>query len=151
MRSARRSTRFPSRSAAVRSPTLFFAMVDTAHFWRDPQDEAARQRAAMWTASHGSAPRAAEPSGRVDGHAAARPARWSGTTEVEDTTRRTAGRKREAGAAVDAIVGACSEGEPTSNKAANCRYFADRGCQVPREAEGKVGEWSDELLLSQPS
>ncbi|GJM92853.1 hypothetical protein PR202_ga09359 [Eleusine coracana subsp. coracana] len=111
LRSARRSTRFPSRSAAVRSPTLFFAIVATARVPRDPHDDTARQRAATWIASRGSAPLAAEPSDRAGGHAATRPARRSGTAGVEGNARRMAGRtrEREDGAAAHNIVSECGE------------------------------------------
>ncbi|BAS74790.1 Os01g0800250, partial [Oryza sativa Japonica Group] len=79
LRSARKSTRFPSRSAAARSPTLFFAIVATARARRLPADaEAARRRDETWIASRGSVPRAAKPSERAVGHGEATPARGSG-------------------------------------------------------------------------
>ena len=109
LRSARTSTRFPSRSAAARSPTLFLAIVAAARVPR-PADDAERQREATWIASHGSAPALAprewEPSDRSGGHAAARPVRRSvAPGPAEATARRTAGRAREkeAGANADAI------------------------------------------------
>jgi hypothetical protein len=119
LRSARRSTRFPSRSAAVRSPTLFFAIVATARV--------SRGDAATWTTRCGSEPREAEHSDRADGQAAATPARRSGTAPVEATARKKAGRarEREAGAAANAIVSECGEEELLplpfcGGKVANC-------------------------------
>lgn len=108
LRSARRSTRFPSRSAAARSPTLFLAIVAAARVPCPAPDDAERQREATWIASRGSAPafREWDSGDRSGGHAAARPARGSvAPGPAEATARRAAGRarKKEAGANADAI------------------------------------------------
>jgi hypothetical protein len=107
LRSARTSTRFPSRSAAVRSPTLFLVIVAAARVPR-PVDDAERQRKTTWIASRGSAPalRQSEPSDRSGGHAVARPARRNiAAGPVEFTGRRAArrAREKEAGTNADAI------------------------------------------------
>ncbi|GJN31586.1 hypothetical protein PR202_gb20001 [Eleusine coracana subsp. coracana] len=76
LRSVCRSTCFPSRSAMVRSSTVFFTIAAMTHVPRDPQGIVAWQHATTWIASHG-------------------PARWSGTVEVESNARRTARWTRE--------------------------------------------------------
>jgi hypothetical protein len=101
LRSARTKTRFPSRSASVSSPTLFFAMVAMA---RVPRPEnACRHRDATWTASRASP--AAKARDRADWHAVARPPLRSGAAAAAAAlVAARAAREREVGgAAADAI------------------------------------------------
>jgi hypothetical protein len=140
LRLARRSTRFPSRSAAVRSPTLFFAIVATARVPRDDD--------ATWTARCGSELREAEHSDRAEGQAAARPAPQGGTAPVEATARKTAGRarEREAGAAANAIVSEFGEEELRllpfcGGKVANC---SAAGTTLIASADEWVGDGAEE-------
>ena len=145
LRSARTKTRFPSRSASVRSPTLFLAMVAMARVPR--AEDACRHRDATWTASRASP--AANASDRAGWHAAARPPLRSGAAAaaaaVAALVAARAAREREVGAAAADAIGIRTAAAAAAGGAERPRG-SDSGAREERGLVGRIEGFVDEKV-----